>query len=358
MEDTKIYKIEDVNAQEDEIKKAAEIVKQGGLCAFPTETVYGLGGNGLDPEAAAKIYAAKGRPSDNPLIIHIAEVADLTLYCREIPQEAWKLAEAFWPGPLTMILKKKENVPERTTGGLDTVAVRMPDHPVALALIRASGCPIAAPSANLSGKPSPTKAVHVYEDLRGRIPVILDGGDVTIGIESTIVDLTDGAPKILRPGYISRGDIARELQEEERAPGGERIDPAKVDPQAAPKAPGMKYRHYAPKAALYISGGTTEEMTEEILSRAAQAKNEGKKVGILCTEETKPRYMADVVLSVGSRAQERSIAHNLFAALRAFDDSDVDVIFAEALETPQLGEAVMNRLGKAAAAKKEEEKED
>ena len=222
--------------------QAGEIIKKGGLVAFPTETVYGLGANALDADASAKIYAAKGRPSDNPLIVHIADFSALDFIVKEIPESARKLAEAFWPGPLTMIFRKKETVPYGTTGGLETVAVRMPDHPVALALIRAGGGYIAAPSANTSGRPSPTKASHVADDMNGKIDVIIDGGDVGIGLESTIVDLTVPQPMILRPGYITK-----EMLEDVLTCVEEDCTMMRDDSGQAPKAPGMKYRHYAPK---------------------------------------------------------------------------------------------------------------
>lgn len=326
-------------------EEAAKCLRQGGLVAFPTETVYGLGGNALEEEAAKKIYAAKGRPSDNPLIIHIAEVSALEELAREIPEVALRLAERFWPGPLTMILPKSEKVPMGTTGGLDTVAIRMPDHPVALELIRTSGLYLAAPSANTSGRPSPTLAEHVAEDLSGRIDMILDGGMVKVGLESTIVDLTEEIPVILRPGCITKEML-------EQVVGQVKIDPAILYAQgmtnAKPKAPGMKYKHYAPKAELTIFKGRSEAVVKYIQKQAEEMEKEGLTVGILATEETKSDYTKGIVRVIGSRREEGSIARGLFACLREFDHLQVDVILAESFEEDAMGEAIMNRMNKAA----------
>lgn len=339
-------KITDVALQAQDIRLAAQYIKEGALVAFPTETVYGLGGNGLDPEASAKIYAAKGRPSDNPLILHICDMAQLEGLVVEIPEAAKQLAEAFWPGPLTMIFRKAACVPYETTGGLETVAVRMPNHPVALALIRESGVPIAAPSANTSGRPSPTLAAHVFEDMNGKIPMILDGGAVGIGIESTIVDLTEEKPMVLRPGYINRKML-------EDVVGEVILDPAllEVKAEVRPKAPGMKYRHYAPKAELAIVKGAPEAVAALINEKIRQGKAEQKTIGVICTTETLPYYKDGIVKCVGSREHEEEIAQNLFRVLREFDAQQVDAIYSEELNTPMLGWAVMNRLGKAAAHK-------
>lgn len=328
---------------EGQMAKAGQILRQGGLVAFPTETVYGLGANALDETASAKIYAAKGRPSDNPLIVHIAEFSALDQIVEDIPEEAKKLAEAFWPGPLTMIFRKSPAVPYGTTGGLDTVAVRMPDHPIALALIRAGGGYVAAPSANTSGRPSPTKAAHVAEDLWGKIDMILDGGDVGIGLESTIVDLTEGTPSILRPGYINQEMLGRVI-------GPVELDRALLsdDPNLRPKAPGMKYRHYAPRASLTIVEGEAEAVIERIRLLAEQEEKDGGRVGIIATDETASRYPRGIVKSVGTRADELSISSHLYAILREFDTLNVTKIYSEAFETPQLGQAIMNRLIKAA----------
>ena len=326
-------------------EEATQCLKMGGLVAFPTETVYGLGGNALEEEAAKKIYAAKGRPSDNPLIIHIAEVSALKELASEIPEVAIRLAERYWPGPLTMILPKSEKVPLGTTGGLDTVAIRMPNHPVALQLIRTSGLYLAAPSANTSGRPSPTLAEHVAEDLSGRIDMILDGGMVQVGLESTIIDLTEEIPVILRPGCITKEML-------EQVVGQVKIDPAILSAQgmtnAKPKAPGMKYKHYAPKAELTIFKGKTASVVQCIRNKAEEMEKEGLTVGILATEETKSDYVTGIVRVIGSRREEGSIARGLFACLREFDHLQVDVILAESFEEDAMGEAIMNRMNKAA----------
>ena len=324
--------------------RAGEILKGGGLVAFPTETVYGLGANALDEEASAKIYAAKGRPSDNPLIVHIAEFSALNRIVKEIPNEARKLAEAFWPGPLTMIFNKTDLVPYGTTGGLDTVAVRMPNHPLALEMIRAGGGYIAAPSANTSGRPSPTRAEHVADDLNGRIDMIIDGGPVGIGLEFTIVDLTDREPVILRPGYINQEMLRNVLNRPVE------LDQAliKDDPNLRPKAPGMKYRHYAPKASLTIVEGKTDAVVAKINELAAQEKQAGGCAGIIATDETATSYPLGIVKSAGTRSEDITIAMHLYSILREFDELGVTRIYSEAFETPQMGQAIMNRLIKAA----------
>ena len=326
------------------ITEAGSILKDGGLVAFPTETVYGLGGNALDEQAAEKIYAAKGRPSDNPLIVHIAEFEALNKIAAEIPEEAKMLADAFWPGPLTMIFQKTDLVPMGTTGGLNTVAVRMPDHPVALALIRAAGGYIAAPSANTSGRPSPTKAEHVIEDMDGKIEMIIDGGAVGIGVESTIVDVSGEIPTLLRPGAITIEMLRETL-------GQVDIDPVILGPVSGdikPKAPGMKYRHYAPKADMTLVEGDMDKVVAYINEQTKKAEAEGKKVGIICTEESQDMYQGGNLEVIGSREHEETVAHNLFAVLRDFDDRQVDCIFSESFSEDQLGQAIMNRLCKAA----------
>ena len=332
------------NLDMDAIKKAGDILKAGGLVAFPTETVYGLGGNALDPQASMKIYAAKGRPSDNPLIVHIAELEQLEKITTEIPEGAKILAEKYWPGPLTMIVWKNEKVPYETTGGMDTVAIRMPNHPVALALIDESGCMIAAPSANTSGKPSPTEAGHVALDLDGKIPMILDGGPVGIGIESTIIDLTEKVPMILRPGYITKEMLEEVLGEEVR------IDPGIIasDSTKKPKAPGMKYKHYAPKADLVLVEGEQEAVVAEINALVREKQAAGLKVGVVATDETESLYQADYVVTIGARSDEDAIARHLYKILREFDDWNVDAIYSESFSTPRIGQAIMNRLMKAA----------
>ena len=328
------------------IMQAGEIIRNGGLVAFPTETVYGLGGDGLNPDSSRKIYAAKGRPSDNPLIIHIYRMEDLQVLVKEIPDNAKKLAEAFWPGPLTMILPKANLVPKETTGGLDTVAVRMPSHKVALAFIEAAGGFVAAPSANLSGKPSPTLAKYVVEDMDGRIDMIIDGGDIAIGLESTIVDLTGDVPMILRPGYITLDMLKDVLGEVE-------CDPTLLDGDCKerPKAPGMRYRHYAPKGDMLIVDGETEAVVREINRWVADSRKQGFKTGVIATGENADKYEADVVKVVGGRNEETAIAASLYRILREFDDEEVDAIYSESFATDGIGQAIMNRLLKAAGHK-------
>lgn len=340
---TKIVKTEDGN-EDEVIREAGEILKSGGLVAFPTETVYGLGGDALKEDAARRIYSAKGRPSDNPLIVHIADIGALDELACEIPDSAYKLADAFWPGPLTMIFKKKDIVPYGTTGGLDTVAIRMPSHPVAHRLIKDSGVYIAAPSANLSGRPSPTRAEHVIEDMDGRIDMIIDGGAIEIGIESTIVDVTCEVPMILRPGYVT-ADMIRDVL------GDVCFDEtvlAHTTVKGQPKAPGMKYRHYAPKAELTIFEGENEKVVSKINELAVKYEYDGLKVGILSSNENEHKYAHGEVVVVGSRENEHEVAAHLFDVLRHFDHIDVDVILSEGFSEDSFGQAVMNRLIKAA----------
>ncbi|MBT2756599.1 threonylcarbamoyl-AMP synthase [Mesobacillus foraminis] len=323
-----------------QITEAADLLRRNEVVALPTETVYGLGGNAQSDEAVSKIFSAKGRPADNPLIIHIAHEQQLEDFIKDIPAKAKTLMERFWPGPLTLILEKKEGVlSELATAGLSTVGVRMPDHPVALALIEASGLPIAAPSANMSGRPSPTTAEHVRSDLDGRVSGILDGGPTGVGVESTVVDCTEEFPVILRPGGITE----EQLQE---AIGQIRTDPALSDPRKAPKAPGMKYRHYAPNAPLFLVDGSVEQ----IQSLIGEKQAEGKKVGVLTTEENEARYQADVVISCGRRDALATVAEALYDTLRAFNESSVDIIFGEVFPESGVGTAIMNRLSKASGS--------
>lgn len=342
---TIIRKVDENCIDEMIMKEAGALLKQGALVAFPTETVYGLGANALDSEAAAKIYAAKGRPSDNPLIVHIADMDALPLITAEIPEAAKKLAAKFWPGPLTMVMKKSEVVPYGTTGGLDTVAVRMPAHPIALEMIRHGGGYIAAPSANTSGRPSPTLASHVADDMDGIVPLILDGGAVGIGIESTIVDLTDEIPTILRPGFITK-EMLQEVVGEVQIDKG--LD---VDSKTPPKAPGMKYRHYAPKAELMIVEGSSEAVVAKINALVKENEEKGICTGIIGTEETVSRYPAGIVKCMGTRNDELSISSHLYGILREFDESDAKVIYSESFEEGAMGSAIMNRLLKAAGHK-------
>ena len=340
-----VVTVSPVNPDLSLMERAGNLIKHGGLVAFPTETVYGLGGNALDPEASRKIYAAKGRPSDNPLIVHIAQMEDLFPLVGKVPEKALQLAKAYWPGPLTMIFPKTALVPYETTGGLDTVAVRFPSHPVAKELILASGGYVAAPSANRSGRPSPTTAAHVVEDLGETIDMILDGGSAQIGLESTIVDFTVDVATILRPGYISL-EMLRDCIGE-----GEMDRGLSASSKVRPKAPGMKYRHYAPKAEMTVVEGAPEKVEEKIRSLAAVASSSGKKVGIFATREHADAYPQGQVRLAGSLLEEDGIARHLYENLRLFDEEGVDVIYSEAFDTPLLGQAIMNRLLKAAGQK-------
>ena len=341
--DTQIIQVDEQHIQINLLRQAGEIIKAGGLVAFPTETVYGLGGDALNPDSSRKIYEAKGRPSDNPLIVHICRMEDLPYLVKEIPEAAKKLADAFWPGPLTMIFRKSPAVPTETTGGLATVAVRMPSHKTALSFIREAGGYVAAPSANRSGKPSPTCAKYVEEDMAGRIEMILDGGDVEIGLESTIVDMTEEIPVILRPGYITK-----EMLEE--ALGSVREDGTMMSDESgqAPKAPGMKYRHYAPKGSRVIVDGEEARVTAYINEQLERLRREGHRTGVIGTDATIARYRGDVCKSAGSREDENTIAKELYRILREFDDEEVTAIFSESFDTAGIGQAIMNRLLKAA----------
>lgn len=322
----------------DEIDEAAGILCRGGLLGIPTETVYGLGADGLNEEAVARIFEAKGRPQDNPLILHVADGTWLSRYCEDVPETAYRLAEKFWPGPLTMILKKKPSVPLRTTGGLDTVGVRCPDHPVTLEILRRADVPVAAPSGNTSGRPSPTTAAHMMEDMAGKIDGIFDGGPCRVGVESTIIDLTATPPRLLRPGGLPLEDLRRELGEvavdkavTERLAEGER-----------PRAPGMKYRHYAPAAPVTVVTGDPEQAAAYIRRRATE------RTGVLCFTEYLPTFSHCVVRDLGSARDLRDQAQRVFAALRSFDSAPVEEIYAQCPDPEGLGLAVRNRLTKAA----------
>ncbi|MCR5521878.1 MAG: threonylcarbamoyl-AMP synthase [Lachnospiraceae bacterium] len=348
--ETGIIRVDRDHLIPEDIRKAAEIIRNGGLVAFPTETVYGLGGDAFDPTASKRIYAAKGRPSDNPLIVHIADISELTCVARDIPQVAYDLAQKFWPGPLTMILNKRKELPCETTGGLNTVAVRMPSDPVAAMLIREAGVPIAAPSANLSGRPSTTCAQHVIEDLSGRIDMIIDAGASQIGLESTIVDLTCEPALILRPGFITKEMLETLIPDIgfDKAVSGK-----PGDEKAPPKAPGMKYRHYAPKGDLVIYSGNESDVINRIKEETEKELAKGSRVGILvCDEEAgafKKLFGDSVTIkTLGSRDNEEEIASVLFAKLREFDGEGTEKIFSQALSDGGLGSAIMNRLMKAA----------
>lgn len=340
---TRLVRMDEQHIDAAMIKEAANVIRMGGLVAFPTETVYGLGGDALNPSSSEKIYRAKGRPSDNPLIVHIADIDALGAIVREVPKSAVKLAERFWPGPLTMIFYKSDLVPYETTGGLDTVAVRMPSHRIAGELIRAAGGYVAAPSANRSGRPSPTVAKYVAQDMDGRVDMIIDGGDVEIGLESTIVDLTTEKPTILRPGYITRQMLEQVLTDVEEDGAMMRDDSGQV-----PRAPGMKYRHYAPRGDLTVVDGEAESVITFINDRIEKMQADNKITGVIATDASISRYHADVCKSVGERHHEDAIARELYRILREFDDENVEIIYAEAFDTPGLGQAIMNRLLKAA----------
>ncbi|MDM5190948.1 L-threonylcarbamoyladenylate synthase [Bacillus sp. DX4.1] len=337
---TKIWIVDNVvEIKEDypQLREAAKLLRENEAIGFPTETVYGLGANAMNDEAIAKIFEAKGRPSDNPLIVHIGAKSQLTDIVREIPPVADVLMKHFWPGPLTLILPKKDGISEKVTAGLDTVGVRMPDHPVALALIEEADVPVAAPSANRSGRPSPTLASHVYEDLNGKIAGIVDGGATGVGVESTVIDCTSEVPTILRPGGITKEQL-------EEVIGPVSLDPALKDETEKPKAPGMKYTHYAPRAPLSIVEGSRAFIQQLVDNK----KGEGYTVGVLTTEEYQHVYKADVVLSCGTRTDLASVATKLYDVLRTFDTSKVDVIFSESFPSDGIGNAIMNRLTKAA----------
>lgn len=340
---TKIIRTDEKNIDMQAITEAGRVIREGGLVAFPTETVYGLGGDALNGESSGKIYAAKGRPSDNPLIVHIAHIDALPGIVKEIPEAAYRLADKYWPGPLTMIFNKADCVPLETTGGLNTVAVRMPSNKIAKALIEASGGYVAAPSANRSGRPSPTIVKYVIEDLDGRVDMIIDGGEADIGLESTIIDLTGDRPMILRPGYITEEML-------EQTVGVVEVDRTIIDGNSteAPKAPGMKYRHYAPAGNLIIVEGQADQVSAYINEQLQIYKSRGKKTGVIATDETAGSYLADSVKSAGKRKQEDKIAKHLFRILREFDDEGVQIIYAESFEQKGVGQAVMNRLLKAA----------
>lgn len=342
---TIIQRINQEDLEAKDFTQAIELLRHGELVAFPTETVYGLGGDALDETAAKRIYEAKGRPSDNPLIVHIASTDALKVLAKEVPEEAYELARVFWPGPLTMILKKSDLVPYSTTGGLDTIAIRMPSHPIARRLIAESKVYVAAPSANVSGRPSPTCAEHVIEDMNGRIAMIIDGGSAQIGLESTIIDLVNEKPMILRPGYITKNQLEEVLASVEYDPAV--IAKEKSEIKVA-KAPGMKYRHYAPKGELSIFEGPSDKVVASIRELATQKISMKQTVGIIATDETSNDYKEGIVKSIGSRKDEEAIAAHLFGILREFDSLGVSYIYSESFDDNSLSQAIMNRLLKAA----------
>lgn len=344
--ETKVYQV-----SEGSLALAKEYLAQGQVVAFSTETVYGLGAWAMSPEGVRRIYEAKGRPSDNPLIVHVAPGFDLEAMqiVSKVPDTAKELMKRFWPGPLTLIMPKGEKITHNITGGLETVAVRMPGHPVALKLIETSGMPIVAPSANTSGRPSPTTAVHVFEDMNGRIPLIIDGGECQVGLESTIVDLTGDVPMILRPGAITQEMLEEVLPKVT-------VDPAvaqakSVADAVVPKAPGMKYRHYAPKGRLIVTDAAPQQLCEMVRETVAG----GKRVGLIVTDQMAEQLSSCMqetsaeVLRLGDRNKPEELAANLFGALRGADEKKLEVIYGEALSREGVGEAIMNRFLKASS---------
>lgn len=340
---TKVILLDEAKIDEDKILLAGKVIREGGLVAFPTETVYGLGANALDPSAVKNIFEAKGRPQDNPLIIHVSDF-NINPYVKHIPEVAAKFMKRFWPGPLTLIFNKTEVIPEVTSGGLSTIGIRMPSNVIARELIKASKVPIAAPSANISGRPSPTEVNRCIEDLNGKVDIILGGGSCEVGLESTIVDCTVIPPCILRPGGITL-DMLKEIEPSIY------MDPAimkKPKADLKPKAPGMKYRHYAPNAPMKIIQGDIEKTIAKINEIVQNGIGEKISVGILATDETKDKYVDGIIISLGSRNDISSIGKNLFEALRSLDDQRVDLILAEAFEEDEIGTAIMNRMRKSA----------
>ena len=343
--ETKLIEVDSLQPEKEKITLAAEILRQGGVVAFPTETVYGLGANGLEQQAVEKIFQAKGRPSDNPLILHVASWEEVGKLVSAWPREAEILARKFWPGPLTMVLPKKGHIPSAVTAGLDTVAVRIPNHPVALALIRQAGIPLAAPSANLSGKPSPTTACHVLKDLWGKIDMIIDGGSTGIGLESTVIDLTTNVPLILRPGGVTLEELEKEL-------GKIEIDPALgklLAKDLTPRSPGMKYTHYSPDAdVILLIGEDQTKVQKKMKEMAISEEKKGKRVGLMIIGQVTEDFSASIVKSMGLEGDLETIAANLYQLLREMDRQGVDLILVEGVNYEGLGLAIMNRMEKAA----------
>lgn len=340
---TLISNIDEFDIDKEIIKKHAKLISEGKTVIFPTETVYGLGANALDAEAVKKIYEAKGRPSDNPLIVHICEKDEIGELVTEISDKAKKLMDEVWPGPLTMIFKKKDIVPQKTSGGLDTVAIRMPSNPIAREIIRQSGVPIAAPSANISGRPSPTKGKHVCDEMNGRVSGIIVGGDCDFGLESTVVDMTSEKPMILRPGSVTKEQM-------EKIIGEVLIDPSIENKEdvAKAKAPGMKYTHYSPNGDVYIVSGNQKNVIDKINFLIEENENKGLKCGVICIEENKDKYKGEVI-SLGTTLEE--VGSNLFDSLIDMDKRKVDIIYSEAFSNSGVGRAIMNRLLKSAGYK-------
>ena len=340
---TIISKIDINNIDKEELKKQAKLLTEGNTVIFPTETVYGLGANALDEDAVIKIYEAKGRPSDNPLIVHICEKSEVYNLAKDISEKAELIMDEFWPGPITIILNKKDIVPYRTSGGLDTVAIRMPSHPIAREIIKQSGLPIAAPSANISGRPSPTKADHVYEEMNGRVSGIVLGDDCNYGLESTVLDMTGDIPMILRPGSITKEDL-------ESIVGKVTIDPSlsKKEDNKKAKAPGMKYTHYSPDADVYIVSGQSNKVIDEINKLVHQNELKGLKTGVMCLSKNKDKYNGEVI-SLGESLEQ--VGSKLFDALREMDKRNIDIVYSEEFPNLGVGQAIMNRLLKSAGYK-------
>jgi L-threonylcarbamoyladenylate synthase len=344
MKRTLLLKVDSQTLDLRKVRVAADIIKKGGLVAFPTETVYGLGADALSPKAVINLFEAKQRPLDNPPIIHVGNPRDVSELVKEISNTAERLMETFWPGPLTLIFHHSGVVPSVTVAGLDTVAIRMPKHNVALALIRESGCPIAAPSANLAGRPSPTSTEHVLADLDGRIDAVLDAGPTSIGVESTVLDLTVDPPQVLRPGGTPYEALQAALGRVELSPFAVADRPL---PAEKARSPGIKHKHYAPKADVVVVEGALSDVVRSIRRLAESYAERGCRIGILCTDESMDGYEADVVMSLGNRDDLAGAARSLFKLLREFDEKGVDVIVAESLPAEGLGLAVMDRLRKA-----------
>jgi L-threonylcarbamoyladenylate synthase len=341
---TLVLKVDPQKPEAAKIRVASEFIKKGGLVAFPTETVYGLGADALNPQAVLALFAAKKRPLDNPPIVHVENIDDVYKLAKHVSSKAELLMKQFWPGPLTLVLERSDAVPNVTVAGLSTIAIRMPKNNVALALIKESECPIAAPSANLAGKPSPTTAQHVFDDLSGRIDAILDGGPTRIGVESTVLDLSVDPPMVLRPGGTSFEALKKVLDDVKLHPFvAAEVEVAVCDA----RSPGMRHKHYSPNAKVILVEGSVPAMVEKVKELIASCKSSGSKVGVLATDETASKYDANVVKSLGSRFNLDAVAQNLFRMLREFDEEDVDVIIAEGVPAEGLGLAVMNRLRKA-----------
>jgi len=344
MKKTLVLTVDSREPNMEKIRLAADFIKKGGLVAFPTETVYGLGADALNLKAVLALFKAKKRPLDNPPIVHVSDALEVHRLVTTVPPEAEELMRKLWPGPLTLIFKRSEIVPDVTVAGLDTIAIRMPRHNVALALIRESGCPIAAPSANLAGKPSPTSAKHVLDDLEGRIDAVLDAGPTSIGVESTVLDLTVDPPQILRPGGTPYETLQRILPRVKLHPIA--LAERKLDVRKA-RSPGMMHKHYAPEADLIVVEGQVPAVVNKVKELSDSYRRNGKRVGVLATDETISEYKAFVAKSLGSRSDLATIAKNLFRLLRELDSEDVDIIIAEGIPPKELGLAVMNRLRKA-----------